>query len=79
MKEKLSLMKIKIQSHLPVSRKTYATTLSSLIKILEAGKEAEMFLRNDVYQLGKVVHEIKDGKKEKGKKEEKDNVSGMFG
>jgi len=74
----LQKLKNKIIRYMPVSQKTYAKTFLSLIKIIEAQKEAEMFIRNDLWQLSKAVNEMGHGHKSEELVKKKDESS-MYG
>ena len=74
----LKKLKIMIKSNMPVSKKDYASTILKLIKIIEAQKEAQMFMRNDIFQMTQALqsmgHESPIEEKEKT-----DEPNFMFG
>ena len=74
----LKKLRIMIKNKMPISRQDYASTILKLIKIIEAQKEAQMFMRNDIFQMSEALqnmgHESPIEEKEKT-----DVVDSMFG
>jgi len=74
----LKKLKIMIKSNMPVSKKDYASTILKLIKIIDAQKEAQMFMRNDIYQMTQALQDM--GQESPIEEKEKtDVVDSMFG
>ena len=74
----LKKLKIMIKNKMPISRQDYASTTLKLIKIIDAQKEAQMFMRNDIFQMSEALqsmgHESPIEEKEKT-----DEPNFMFG
>ena len=74
----LKKLKIMIKKRMPVTKEEYAGTILKLIKIIEVQKEAQMFMRNDIFQMSEALqnmgHESPIEEKEKT-----DDPSLMFG
>jgi len=73
----LQKLKNKIIRHLPMSQGDYVDTFTDLLDIIEVQKESEMFIRNDLWQLSRVVHKLEN--KTTPKKENKTDDDNMFG
>ena len=74
----LKKLKIMIKSNMPVSKKDYASTILKLIKIIDAQKEAQMFMRNDIYQMTQALQDM--GQESPIEEKEKtDEPNFMFG
>jgi len=73
----LQKLKNKIIRHLPMSQGEYVDTFADLLDIIEVQKESEMFIRNDLWQLSRVVHKLEN--KTTTKKENKKDDNSMFG
>jgi len=74
----LKKLKIMIKNKMPISRQDYASTILKLIKIIDAQKEAQMFMRNDIYQMTQALQDM--GQESPIEEKEKtDVVDSMFG
>ena len=63
---------------MPISRQDYASTILKLIKIIDAQKEAQMFMRNDIYQMTQALQDM-GHESSIEEKEKTDVVDSMFG
>ena len=74
----LKKLKIMIKKRMPVTKEEYAGTILKLIKIIEVQKEAQMFMRNDIFQMSEALQNM--GKESPIEEKEKtDDPSLMFG
>ena len=74
----LKKLKIMIKKRMPVTKEEYAGTILKLIKIIEVQKEAQMFMRNDIFQMSEALQNM--GKESPIEEKEKtDVVDSMFG
>lgn len=74
----LQKLKNKIILNMPISRKYYNDTFSMLFKLIDIQKESEMFMRNDLFHLTRIVEKI-ERRKETMKEEIKEEKDNMFG
>ena len=70
-------MKNKVILNMPVSRKYHIEDIRMMLDIIDVQKENEMFMRNDLFHLTRIVDEIE--KKKETTKEEKKEDDSMFG
>ena len=76
MRKILNNLIMRIKNKMPISRYYYASTFTSLLKIIDAQKESEMIIRSDLYQLTKAMHELNMTPK---KEEEETKDDQMYG
>ena len=75
----LKKLKIMIRKRMPVTKEEYAGTILKLIKIIEAQKEAQMFMRNDIFQMSEALQNMGQESPMEEKEKTNDFSNFMFG